>query len=97
MREGEDFLKTYPVTAVLFLINAVMFLLTEFAGRPGSTDTMLRLGAAYTPYIRDGQYWRLITSCFLHFGIGHLVNNMIARSEAFWRSGSVMYGISFSI
>ena len=70
MREGEDFLKTYPVTAVLFLINAVMFLLTEFAGRPGSTDTMLRLGAAYTPYIRDGQYWRLITSCFLHFGIG---------------------------
>ena len=55
MREGEDFLKTYPVTAVLFLINAVMFLLTEFAGRPGSTDT-----------------------CFLHFGIGHLVNNMIA-------------------
>ena len=78
MREGEDFLKTYPVTAVLFLINAVMFLLTEFAGRPGSTDTMLRLGAAYTPYIRDGQYWRLITACFLHFGIGHLVNNMIA-------------------
>ena len=67
MREGEDFLKTYPVTAVLFLINAVMFLLTEFAGRPGSTDTMLRLGAAYTPYIRDGQYWRLITSCILTY------------------------------
>ena len=78
MREGEDFLKTYPVTAVLFLINAVMFLITEFMGTPGNTDTVLQLGASYTPYIRDGQYWRLVTSCFLHFGIGHLVNNMIA-------------------
>ena len=78
MREGEDFLKTYPVTAVLFLINVIMFLLMEFTGEPGNTDTVLRLGASYTPYIQDGQYWRLLTSCFLHFGIGHLINNMIA-------------------
>ena len=78
MREGEAFLRTYPVTAALILLNAVMFLVTEFAGNGQSTDTMLRFGAAFTPYIRDGQYWRMVTSCFLHFGTGHLTNNMIA-------------------
>lgn len=78
MREVEDIIKTYPVTAALFLLNTAMFLAAEITGTPGSRETMLRLGAAYTPYIRDGEYWRLITACFLHFGAGHLINNMIA-------------------
>lgn len=78
MREGEEFLKTYPVTAALLFLNTALFIASEFTGGSGNTDTMIRMGAAYTPYIRDGQYWRLLTSCFLHFGTGHLANNMIA-------------------
>lgn len=31
----------------------------------------------YPEYIKDGQYWRLITSMFMHFGLMHILNNMV--------------------
>jgi membrane associated rhomboid family serine protease/Flp pilus assembly protein TadD len=37
---------------------------------------VLRWGADYGPYTLNGQYWRLITSMFLHFGIIHIAGNM---------------------
>ena len=40
------------------------------------TDKVLRWGADYGPYTLGGQYWRLITSMFLHFGIIHILGNM---------------------
>jgi len=44
-----------------------------------STDTMLRFGAQYTEYIlRDGEWWRLLTSVFLHFDVQHLFGNMFS-------------------
>ena len=39
---------------------------------------MLDCGAAYTPMIIEGgEYYRLFTCMFLHFGIEHLLNNML--------------------
>jgi rhomboid protease GluP len=40
------------------------------------TDQVLRWGADYGPYTLSGQYWRLISSMFLHFGIIHIFGNM---------------------
>ena len=40
------------------------------------TDQVLHWGADYGPYTLSGQYWRLITSMFLHFGIIHIFGNM---------------------
>ena len=39
---------------------------------------MLDCGAAYAPLILDqGQWYRLFSSMFLHFGAPHLINNML--------------------
>ena len=65
------------VTYVLVGLNAAAFLVSEVMGGSQDQEIMLKLGAAYTPYILDGQIWRLLTSMFLHFGITHLTSNMI--------------------
>ena len=41
-----------------------------------NTEFMMKCGAAYTPWILEGEWYRLITSMFLHFGLYHLLNNM---------------------
>lgn len=71
-------LKKEPVTAVLILLNMFTFLIVELMGGSWDTWVMLEAGAAYTPYILEaGEYYRLFTCMFLHFGIEHLLNNML--------------------
>ena len=47
---------------------------------------MLEKGAMYTPYVLEyGEYYRLVTSVFMHFGFEHLLNNMISLGFLGWR------------
>ena len=70
-------LKKEPVTVVLILINFLVFAAVEFTGGSEDTMHMLQCGAAYTPSIIQGEYYRIFTSMFLHFGAPHLINNML--------------------
>ena len=70
-------LKKEPVTVFLILVNALVFLVVEFTGGSEYTLHMLQCGAAYTPSILDGEYFRIFTCMFLHFGAKHLGNNML--------------------
>lgn len=58
-------------------VNVLMFLIVELTGSSENTEHMVKYGASWLPYIRDGEYYRLFTCMFLHFGIYHLGNNMI--------------------
>ena len=67
-----------PVTVFLILVNVLVFLAVEMTGSSENAMHMLDWGAAYTPYIVEkGEYYRLFTCMFLHFGMEHLANNML--------------------
>ena len=71
-------IKKEPVTVLLILINSLIFLVVEFTGGSGNGQHMLECGAAYAPLILEqGQWYRLFSSMFLHFGAPHLINNML--------------------
>lgn len=62
----------------LVVLNILVFIVLEILGNTESAQFMVGCGAAYTPYILDGQFWRLFTSMFLHFGFEHLAYNMLS-------------------
>lgn len=65
-------------TTGLIVINVLVFFILSLFGDTESGYFMLRYGAMYEPLVTDGhEYYRLITSLFLHFGIQHLLNNMV--------------------
>lgn len=70
--------KKEPVTVLLILINTLIFLVVEFTGGSENGQHMLECGAAYAPLILgQGQWYRMFSSMFLHFGAPHLINNML--------------------
>ncbi len=66
---------------ILIGINVVVFILMAFLGagiiEPDNL-VILRYGANYGPLTLNSEYWRLLTCCFLHFGVIHLLLNMYA-------------------
>ncbi len=70
--------KYVPVNTAIILINILVFFAVEATGSSENTGHMLAWGAAGTRDIYLGhEYYRLVTSMFLHFGIQHLGNNML--------------------
>lgn len=70
--------KKEPLTAVIVSVNILIFLIVDLTGGSENTAHMLKCGAAYTPLIlEEGEWYRLFTAMFLHFGMAHLANNML--------------------
>jgi membrane associated rhomboid family serine protease len=70
-------------TTALMAINIAVFVVGVIASKGSSLgnngrSSLLENGALYLPDIRRNEFWRLITSGFLHFGVVHLAFNMFA-------------------
>jgi membrane associated rhomboid family serine protease len=76
------------VTRALVALNVIIYLITVAQGGgindPGGAlfDKWLLFG----PAVADGDWWRLLTACFLHAGVWHIAVNMYAL----WWLGSVV-------
>ncbi len=65
------------VNLTIIAVNFMYFGYLEIVGDTENTIFMVAHGALYLPAVLQGEYWRLLTSVFMHFGIGHIVNNML--------------------
>lgn len=90
------------VTPVLLVINILVWIIMVISGvSPMGPDpeTALKWGATLTENVATGEYWRLITSNYIHYGLMHLAFNMFALNNV-GRSlerfiGSLRFGLLY--
>lgn len=62
---------------IIVVLNVVVFILVEITGSSLDSKHMIQWGASYPALIQEGEFYRLFTCMFLHFGLSHLINNML--------------------
>lgn len=98
-KQAEEAFRLTPVNTVIVALNiliqiGVSIFYGDFFATYG-TENMLQVGALAYDKVMAGEWYRIITAVFLHFGWSHLLNNMMlltyAGCELERRIGSVSY------
>ncbi|HCR40930.1 MAG TPA: hypothetical protein DIW41_08515 [Lachnospiraceae bacterium] len=67
-----------PVNTILIGLNALAFLLMQYTNLFGGTKEMMAKGALSWVFIKENkEYYRILTSMFMHSDWRHLLNNML--------------------
>lgn len=75
---GSRYGKKAYVNGLLIALNVLFFLYLEITGSSENAYFMYTKGAMFVPAVlEDGEYYRLLTAMFMHFGIRHIMNNML--------------------
>jgi len=65
-----------PVTMFLLASSVIVYILGAVSGE--LNDTLFRNFALFPSAVADGEWWRLVTTAFLHSGTMHILFNMYA-------------------
>lgn len=78
MQEFTAFIKSrQKANFIIVAINILVFIGLSFLGDTENGRFLLQYGANFAPLVKEGEYYRLFTSMFLHFGFEHLCYNML--------------------
>ena len=75
-----DMAGSAPVTMGLIAVNIMIFAASAFLSQSTEINVyvLIYLGAKFNPLIEQGEWWRLVTSAFLHGNLMHILFNMYA-------------------
>jgi membrane associated rhomboid family serine protease len=62
-----------PLTKLIIAVNLVVFVYTDLIKSKSVSSEKLGL---FAPFVAKGEWWRIVTSGFLHFGVLHVAMNM---------------------
>ena len=93
--------KDTPATLILIAINLIGFAIEAVLGVTEDIQGLVELGALWPPLVLElGEWWRLGTALFLHFGWVHLFANMLGllvlgriveTTEGSWRLAATYF------
>lgn len=74
----KQYIRLYPITSMILLLNIIMFLLMSIHGSSKSSLTLVTFGAIFNHPEYTSAIWRYFASTFLHVGFDHLLFNSIS-------------------
>ena len=69
-----------PALILIIALNVAVYALmaAQFGRLDFDAVQAAEFGATYGPFVRQGEYWRLLAANYVHFDLGHIAFNMLA-------------------